>query len=293
MHEIDLIREILRKILHSDLGRSYDGAGVPETKFKIIAKSSGLICGVKYIPEIVAMLERDFFIKQPHGETYKPVLVTIDEHDGSWVTLSPSGTVIAELYGNGEVSLKAERTICNIIARLSGIATETRRQVQQLEGIKVELYDTRKDISILRELDQYAVEIGGGKSHQISLNDGVIIKGNDIAVYGSVKRAIDIRLAEVRALNLIEVEVNNFDLLDEVLNDGRVKMIMLDNMSPDELRIAVNLIHSVEGKYIIEASGVGSYDLREIAETGVDRISTSSLITRGAGHPLDISMKPA
>ena len=282
-------REVLVQILHHDLGFGfYISDGAPQKMFRILAKSPGVLCGTIFVPTILEIVEKEFFLKPYSNRSEYPVRVRPRRQDGEKIS---SGYIVAELYGNAEVLLKAERTLCNIISRLSGIATVTNHEVEKIRQTSVLLLDTRKDIALLRAMDKYAVRIGGGMNHRAGFYDGILIKDNDIEVYGGVRRAIDVRIKESKFLTRIEIEVDSIEKLREVLTDGRTDAILLDNMPPSLLKEAVMIIKGGAKPYRIEASGVSGFDLREVAETGINAISISSLVSRGEGNPLDISMK--
>lgn len=285
-------RDVLKTLLHHDLGfDQYRCDDAPRRTFSIIAKSSGVLSGMIYIPTIIELVEREFFL-QPIDPAHAPVFWCVPKghsmkQDGDFIA---SGDIVMQLTGNAEVLLKAERTILNMLSRLSGIATNTRGAVARVAHTPVKLLDTRKDPSLLRVFDKYAFELGGGHPHRAGFYDGVIIKDNDIAVYG-LSRAIDRASASRRFLTKIEVEVGSEETLQALLADGRADVIMLDNMAPVLLARLVHQIRFEAKPYVIEASGIGGYDLAAIAETGVDYISSSAFITQGAGNPLDLSMK--
>jgi nicotinate-nucleotide pyrophosphorylase (carboxylating) len=196
------------------------------------------------------------------------------------------GQILAEVQGNGRNMLAGERTALNFVGRMSGIATLTRRFVEAVRGTKAVILDTRKTAPGWRLLDKYAVRCGGGKNHRTGLYDMVLIKDNHITGAGGIKPAV-MRARELYEKRLqIEVEVKNLTELDEVIRLG-VDRIMLDNMDLETMRNAVQM---VKGRIPVEASGnVSLLNVRQIAETGVDFISSGAL-THSA-PALDISMK--
>ncbi len=281
-------REVIRELLLHDLAFAFhEMDGAPDTIFRITAKASGIIAGMKFIPMVLDVIQAEFFLQSVSRQCY-PVHLRAFAPDGTRVAKSD---IVAEFLGNAEVLLKAERTILNILTSCSGIATVVANDVARIAHTRVKLLDTRKDAAILREMHKDAVRVGGGTNHRTGMYDGIIIKDNDIAVYGGVVPAIDMRKKTAHLMEMIEIEVGSIDTLMRVFGDGRADIIMLDNMSPTELRRAVHMIRFESKPYVIEASGIGGYDLVEIAETGVDYISQSSLVTRGLGNPLDMSMK--
>lgn len=192
---------------------------------------------------------------------------------------------IAEVSGNARLILAAERTALNFLSHLSGIATATHRFVEAVAGTRAKISDTRKTIPGLRVFEKYAVKMGGGVNHRFGLFDAILIKDNHIAVAGSVEKAVKAALAHRGKASFIEVEVTTLAELTAALRAGATA-ILLDNMSLALLRRAVKL---AKGKAKLEASGGITLDnVRAVAETGVDIISTSR-ITMGAA-PLDIGL---
>lgn len=170
--------------------------------------------------------------------------------------------------------LQGERVALNLVQRLCGIATLTRKYVEAIAGLKVQIVDTRKTTPGLRMLEKYAVTVGGGYNHRFNLADGVLIKDNHIAACRSITAAVEKARAAVPHTIRIEVETENLAQVQECLDSG-VDIIMLDNMTTDEMRRAVQLIG---GKALVEASGgVTLETVRSIAETGVDLISVGRL----------------
>lgn len=189
--------------------------------------------------------------------------------DGDKVT---TGSLLMTLDGPARQLLTAERTALNLVQLFSGIATETRRYVDAINGTGAVLLDTRKTIPGLRVLSKYAAAMGGAKNHRIRLDDGVLIKDNHIAVIGSVAKAVG--LAQQAGLTDIEVECDTLKQVAEALDSGADR-ILLDNMSNQMLREAVKL---AAGRIPLEASGgVNLKTVRSIAETGVDFISVGSI----------------
>jgi nicotinate-nucleotide pyrophosphorylase (carboxylating) len=196
------------------------------------------------------------------------------------------GQILAEIQGRGQSLLVGERTALNFLCRMSGIATLTRRFVEALRGTKAVILDTRKTAPGWRLLDKYSVRCGGGQNHRTGLYDMLLIKDNHISGAGGITPAV-LRARDLYEKRfLIEVEVKNLIELDEALKLG-VDRIMLDNMDLETMRNAVQM---VKGRIPLEASGnVSLANVRQIAETGVDFISSGAL-THSA-PTLDISMK--
>ncbi|MEA4831177.1 Nicotinate-nucleotide pyrophosphorylase [carboxylating] [bioreactor metagenome] len=237
---------------------------------KFIAKEDGIICGLEVC--------RDVFLYVDPA-----VLFEINYDDGVQVN---KGDVIAVVSGNARSLLTAERTALNILQHMSGIATRTRAAVEAVKGTKAKIVDTRKTTPCMRVLEKYAVKCGGGSNHRFNLADGVLIKDNHIVASGSITAAVENARKNAPHTLKIEVEVENFEMLDEALRVG-ADIIMLDNMSVEDMKKAVII---VGGRSITEASGnMGDKDLYEVASTGVDLISIGALTH--SVRAMDISLK--
>ena len=200
--------------------------------------------------------------------TYDPdVEVELLVDDGDRVE---AGTDLAIIRGRARSILAAERTALNLLGRMCGIATTTALIADQLEGTGAVVADTRKTTPGLRALEKYAVRCGGGANHRFGLDDAVLIKDNHLAVAGSVTEAVRLAREYVGHMVKIELEVDNLDQLREAMDAG-VEAVLLDNMSPEQLRIAVDI---VDGRATTNASGgITPDNAREIAMTGVDILS--------------------
>lgn len=199
------------------------------------------------------------------------LVITSHATEGAWAS---RGDVLAEIEGSLKSILIAERTALNILQRMCGIATLTRRFVEAVEGTGAKILDTRKTAPGLRALDKEAVRIGGGNNHRYALYDGVLIKENHIEAAEGIRNAVQLARLHVPHIMKIEVEVRNLDEVRQALDAG-ADVIMLDNMTPDEMKMAVDLIGR---RALVEASGNVDLDnVREIARTGVDFISVGAL----------------
>lgn len=197
-----------------------------------------------------------------------------------------AGGAMMSLEGPARGLLSAERTALNLVQLLSGIATETRRYVDEIEGTGAILLDTRKTIPGLRVLSKYATLMGGATNHRLRLDDGVLIKDNHIAVAGSAAKAVE--LAQQAGLKDIEVECDTLEQVVEAIEAGADR-ILLDNMSNDDLRKAVEM---VAGKIPLEASGgVSLKTIRGIAETGVDFISVGRITQSAPAVDIGLDLK--
>jgi len=285
-----IFKDILKERIHHDLGFDFfikDGA--PQSQFSLIFKENGIVCGMIFVPTIVKLVDEEFFLEPI--EPLPDVRIKILKTDGQNIK---AGEIAAEISGNAEVLLKAERTICNLLSELSGIATNVNcilnaHFANGRSNRNVFLLDTRKDDPLMRPEHKYAVKMGGAKNHRAGFYDGILIKDNDISVYGGISKAIDRRLREEKLLTRLEIEVGNLNDLQAVIKDGRIDAILLDNMSVDILSKAVGLISNSGKPYLIEASGVKEEEIGKISETGVNFISLSSLVRRAPY--IDVSMK--
>ena len=237
------------------------------------AKATGIVAGVDVAKSV-------FHRVDPSLE------VEVRMADGSPV--SP-GDEIARVGGSAASILKAERVALNFMQRMSGIASDTNRYVQAVEGCAARIVDTRKTAPGHRYLDKYAVRMGGGHNHRLNLADGILIKDNHIEALRSREMGLGdvVRTAIGRASHTIrvEVEVETLEQLREALDAG-AHIIMLDNMPVDTMREAMSI---VDGRAVVEASGgINLETVREVAETGVDLISIGSLTHSTSA--LDISL---
>ncbi|MEO1783442.1 hypothetical protein V4762_00030 [Thermodesulfobium sp. 4217-1] len=277
-------KDVLKERIHHDLGFDfYRKDGYPYSKFEIIFKENALIAGTIFIPTIIKIVEEGFFLEGfEESESYK---FDIIKRDGEKTS---SRETIMYVSGNANVLLKAERTICNILSELSGIATHVNEVLSDSDR-SVFLLDTRKNDPLFRPEHKYAINLAGGRNHRSGFFDGILIKDNDIAIFGSIKSAIDNSLKTSKLLTKIEIEVGNIEDLKAVLSDGRVDAILLDNMSAQELKVATEIISQSKKRYLVEASGIKEEDIKDVSKTGVEFISMSSLIRRA--RYIDISMK--
>ncbi|RKY03748.1 carboxylating nicotinate-nucleotide diphosphorylase [Candidatus Poribacteria bacterium] len=194
--------------------------------------------------------------------------------------------IIARLIGPVRSILMGERICLNFLQRLSGIATLTSKFVEAVKGLDVKIADTRKTTPGWRELEKYAVRVGGGFNHRFGLYDSILIKDNHIAAAGSITAAVKAAREKASHTTKIEVEVEKLEDIEEALRAG-VDIIMLDNMPIEMIRRAVRII---DGRAIVEVSGgITLENVREVAETGVDVISIGAL-THSA-PPIDMSME--
>jgi nicotinate-nucleotide pyrophosphorylase (carboxylating) len=273
--------EIIAKALQEDVG---DGdhtslACIPQTakgSAVLTAKESGILAGVE-------VAKRVFFYVDPTLE-FRALI-----QDGTPVKI---GDVVFEVKGSSRSILTGERLALNFMQRMSGIATQTRRLVDLLDGTKAKILDTRKTTPNLRLLEKMAVKIGGGENHRFGLFDMMMIKDNHIDFAGGIAQAIDAAheyLQRTQKKLKIEIEVRNFDELSQALEKGGFQRIMLDNFSPSDLKKAVDII---AGRYETEASGgITESTIRSYAETGVDYISVGALTHHIRSLDLSLTVK--
>ena len=237
---------------------------------QLICKQDGIIAGL-------GVFERVFQLLDP--ETKVDFYVA----DGDAVT---KGQLMATVTGDIRVLLSGERTALNYLQRMSGIATYTNEVAKLLEGTKTTLLDTRKTTPCMRVFEKYAVKVGGGKNHRYNLSDGVMLKDNHIGAAGGVKEAISAAKAYAPFVRKIEVETENLDMVKEAVEAG-ADIIMLDNMTPDEMAEAIRII---DGRAETECSGnMTKENIKTITALGVDYVSSGAL-THSAPI-LDISLK--
>lgn len=203
------------------------------------------------------------------------------------------GQPIAVIRHNARVILSCERVILNLLQRLSGIATLTRKFVEAVSGTKARILDTRKTAPGLRALDKYAVRCGGGQNHRLDLSDGVLIKNNHVSLAGNLKAALERVHRNRRGTQPIEVEVRSLAELEEALANGG-EAILLDNMSVADVRAAVERCSRAERRIPLEASGgINLENVRAYAETGVDFISVGALTHSAPAVDMSLRIVPA
>ncbi len=236
----------------------------------VICKQDGVVCGI-------GVFERVFKLLDATTE------VCFTVKDGDEVK---KGQKIGYVRGDIRVLLSGERTALNYMQRMSGIATYTRSIVKLLEGSKTKLLDTRKTTPNMRVFEKYSVKVGGGTNHRYNLSDGILLKDNHIGAAGSITKAVQMAKDYAPFVRKIEVEVENLDMLKEALDAG-ADIIMLDNMSVEDMKTAVALTN---GKAQTECSGnVTKENIAKLVDIGVDFISSGAL-THSAPI-LDLSLK--
>jgi len=248
----------------------------------IIAKQDCVISGLGSVPRFL-----DIFARLDKRNSGRYEVVSHPEiFDGVRVK---KGQAIAVIRHNARVILACERVILNLMQRMSGIATLTRQYVDAVAGTNAKVLDTRKTIPGLRVLDKYAVRCGGGENHRLDLSDGILIKNNHISLGGGIAQVLK-KAHERRAEGqTIDIEVRSFDELRLALDNG-AESLLLDNMSPSDVKKALGMARERGGKIPVEASGGIVLDnIRKYALTGVDYISVGAL-THSA-PAVDLSMR--
>jgi len=261
------IDEIIEKALEEDIGEGDHTSlstipGDTIGKATLIEKENGIVAGCNIAEKV---------FKKIDSETRLDIL----KQDGTPIN---KGDIILKVEGKQHSILTAERLALNFMQRMSGIATFTQKVVKQLEGLNTKVLDTRKTTPLLRELEKYSVRMGGGHNHRMGLFDMIMIKDNHIDFAGGIERAINLvnKYLKEKGKDLkIEIEVRNFEELEQVMKHGGVHRIMLDNFTPMELKKAIEII---DKKYETEASGgITMETIREYGKSGVDYISVGAL----------------
>lgn len=275
--------KLLRSFLAEDLGAGdiTTDTLVPVTqraRGEVMAKAPLVLAGIDLFAEVFRLLDAK-------------AEVEIGFHDGE--ELKP-GQIPARLRASARALLTGERVALNLLQHLSGIATVTRQFVKTVEGTRAQILDTRKTTPGLRALEKYAVLVGGGRSHRKDLSEAVLIKDNHIRLAGGVTPALTAAQAVKGRVAWIEIEVTNLDELREALAHNP-DVVLLDNMSPQMVRQAVECVHAANPRRTIrtEASGgITIANLREFAEAGVDWISAGALTHSAPSVDLSFEIEP-
>ena len=271
MQADQLIRMALQEdIISEDVSTNAVMPTATKGTVDLIAKEDGVVAGLEIYARVFTILDEK---------------TEIDLHckDGDEVK---KGELMATITGDIRVLLSGERVALNYLQRMSGIATYTRQVAKLLEGSNVTLLDTRKTTPNCRVFEKYAVRVGGGHNHRYNLSDGVLLKDNHIGAAGSVAKAVKMAKAYAPFVRKIEIEVETLDQVKEAVEAG-ADIIMLDNMTPEVMKQAVELI---DGRAQTECSGnITKENIQKIREIGVDFVSSGAL-THSAPI-LDISMK--
>jgi nicotinate-nucleotide pyrophosphorylase (carboxylating) len=262
MHVHALAREDAARALQEDVGAGDLTAGLIDparrARARVLAREAAVICGAPWVEATLHALDPG---------------ARLTWHVAEGQRCAPGQTVL-ETEGNARALLSAERTMLNFLQLLSAVATKTRVYVDAVAGTRAQIVDTRKTLPGLRLAQKYAVRVGGGVNHRIGLHDAVLIKENHIAAAGGVTPVLRAAQAVAARAAFIQIEVETLEQLREALAQG-AKMVLLDNMPLPMLREAVAIN---AGRAVLEISGGVTFEgLRELAETGVDRISVGAL----------------
>ncbi len=274
-----IVDRLLQEWLREDIGRgdcTTQGLFTQEAEISRaiwVIKENGVVTGLPIAARVFKLLEPkvNFVPLVQEGE------------------ICPAGTKVATIEGKQSALLTGERVALNLAMRLSGIATATRTYVEKIDDLPTKLVDTRKTTPGLRVLEKYASRVGGALNHRLGLDDAVMIKDNHIQAAGGIDRAIALLRDNIPYPLSIEVETSNLEEVKTALAHG-ADIIMLDNMSPETMILAVQIIRETNTKVKIEASGnITLETIRTVAATGVDYISSSAPITRSPW--IDLSMR--
>ena len=236
----------------------------------LICKEDGILCGIQVFERVFTLLDEN-------------TEVTFYAEDGKSIK---KDELIAKVRGDIRVLLSGERTALNYLQRMSGIATYTKKVADLLKDSKTTLLDTRKTTPNNRIFEKYAVKTGGGSNHRYNLSDGVLLKDNHIGAAGGVKQAVEMAKAYAPFVRKIEVEVENLEMVKEAV-EAKADIIMLDNMSHDEIKTAMEYIN---GRAEVEVSGnVTKENIAALTDLGVDYISSGALTH--SSPILDLSLK--
>jgi len=273
------ISKIISQALREDIGKGDHSslASIPDTaegKMKLLAKENGIIAGIEVAKEVLRQVDSS-------------ISMSCFKNDGDEIFI---GEVVFELRGSARSMLTAERTLLNFLQRMSGIATVSKQYADTVKNTSTKILDTRKTTPNLRELEKYAVKVGGSENHRFGLYDMIMLKDNHIDFAGGIEKAIDAthEYLNKNRLNLkIEIETRTIEEVKCVLKHGKIDRIMLDNFTPEEVKEALALI---DGRYETEASGgITLQNIKEYAQTGIDYISIGALTHHIKS--LDLSLK--
>lgn len=271
MQADELIRMALQEdITSEDVSTNAVMHSAVKGSVELLAKEDGIIAGLDVYARVFQILD-------------EKTEISFNVKDGDSVK---KGELLATVTGDIRVLLSGERVALNYLQRMSGIATYTHSVAMLLEGTKTKLLDTRKTTPNMRIFEKYAVRVGGGYNHRYNLSDGVLLKDNHIGAAGSVAKAVEMAKEYAPFVRKIEVEVENLDMVREAVDAG-ADIIMLDNMSPEDMKEAIRII---DGRAETECSGnVTKENIDRLTSLGVDYISSGAL-THSA-PVLDISLK--
>lgn len=266
-----LIRQALEEdITSEDISTNAVMPEYQKGQVELICKQDGVVAGMGVFQRVFELLDDtvSFDMRVKDGDEVK------------------SGDLMAVVTGDIRALLSGERTALNFLQRMSGIATYTHAIAKMLKGSKTTLLDTRKTTPNMRIFEKYAVKVGGGSNHRFNLSDGVMLKDNHIGAAGSITKAVQMAKEYASFVHKVEVEVENLEMVREAADAG-ADIIMLDNMSPEQMREAIRII---DGRALTECSGnVTRENIKNLIDVGVDYVSSGAL-THSAPI-MDISLK--
>lgn len=276
-----VIDQLILNFLNEDLGLRGDlsslGLSGKKGKAVLIAKEKGILCGKPFFEKVFRFLDKEtsFNWKAKDGDKVE------------------KGQIVCEIVGDLSSILSAERTALNLIQKLSGIATETRKYVEVLKESKIRLLDTRKTTPGMRIFEKYATRVGGALNHRFGLYDAVMIKDNHIKAYGSIKEAVISVAKSIPVTAKIEVEVENWEQLEEIINVIElVDIVMLDNWKLEEIGKGARELKRVKENVKVEVSGgITLENLNFLKKEPIDFISTSRIITRASWLDFSLEVK--
>jgi len=273
------LRELVKSTLIEDIGSGDHSslAAIPENakgKMRLLVKENGILAGIEVAKEVLRQIDPS-------------ISINCFKKDGDEIVV---GDIVFELEGSARSMLTAERTLLNFMQRLSGIATVSKQYADAVKDTKTKILDTRKTTPNMRELEKYAVKIGGSENHRFGLYDMIMLKDNHIDFAGGIEKAIDATHEYLKKNGLdlkTEIETRTLEEVKRVVKHGKIDRIMLDNFAPENIKEALKLI---DGKYETEASGgITLQNIKEYAQTGVDFISIGALTHHIKS--LDLSLK--
>ena len=286
----DSYLELIRRARREDLGAGdvTSEAAIPADRHGVgtlVFREPGVLCGMPVVEQVLSEYDRELTLSDAFP-------------DGSDVSV---GRAVGSISGPLRSLLSAERVVLNFLQRLSGIATVTGRYVEAVAQTSVRIYDTRKTTPGWRELEKYAVRCGGGLNHRHGLFDAVLIKDNHLAALGksdlaeALTNLVQKVMQRPEAMGFIEVEVDSLEQLPSVLGVEGVDMVLLDNMTPQQLSAAVEARNAAyaDKRVLLEASGNITLDnVRQVAQAGVDRISIGALTHSAKSLDIGFDLNP-
>jgi len=270
-----ILRALKEDVHYLDLSCAHLFALQDKNEAYLLANEAGVFCGGEIFCRVFELLDSccNFNLKLCDGDQFN------------------AGDILLELSGPTAVLLQGERTALNLLQHMCGIATQTAKLVKAVEGTRAVIADTRKTLPGLRAMQKYAVVCGGGRNHRFNLSDAVMLKDNHIDAYGSIEAAVNRVRAKLGHMTKIEVETRNLSEVQQAFS-ANADVIMLDNMSVQEMKQAAAWVRKQERQVLLEASGdITIQNAKEIAQTGVDVLSVGSLTHSAQAANISMRMK--